>query len=226
MDEQQTNNNLPAGAYAMAGKYDHGKYGRGENMPQDEKHLMLGPTGPVVVSTTVKTQQRAALGGFSPTRLQQAKSFTMLQQPNQQPFEDGGTRWNWRESRAQASTSGLFRCKSACETTQPDKNENENDKEDATIEPRTGCVFRKMTVKRKDPRTYQAEEANTESPQLNQPQLNQPRKLSFNPDQVHHQSVNSPMSSAQQIANFFKEPVHKSHSEGEWAAQWSDKHPI
>ena len=172
-----------------------------------------------LTASSVKTQ-RSNLG-FPPTKpLQQAKSFTMLQQSSgQQQFtgaaskqqsDDGQFRWNWRENRVAAS-SGLFRCKSACETNTA-SSLNRNEDEEATIEPRTGCVFRKMTIKKKE-RSYCALDVN----HIEQQQANQVRKLSFNPELTTDQrntNASSPMTSAQQIANFFKEPVHKSHSEG------------
>lgn len=109
-------------------------------------HKTMIPT-----SSTVKTQRNCNLAGFSSQegRLKSAKSFTMLQQTQSNQYstttknsDNKVTRWNWRENRAGLSptSNGLFRCKSACETNVKDKPENE-----ATIEQRTGCVFRYLT---------------------------------------------------------------------------------
>lgn len=65
-----------------------------------------------------------------------------------------------------------------------------------------------MTIKRRD-QSYHALDINDEKQQINQV-----RKLSFNTDATDQANQANPITSAQQIANFFKEPVHKSHSEG------------
>lgn len=71
-------------------------------------------------------------------------------------------------------------------------------------------MFRKMTIKRKD-RSYHALNTTEQTSVMNQ------RKLSFN-QELNQSNENSnkqmPISSAQQIANIFKEPVNRAHSEG------------
>lgn len=93
--------------------------------------------------SSVKTQRNNNLGLFqNQTKLHQAKSFTMLQQSsssdqNNQMYGQTTTKWNsWRDNRSTIS-SGLFRCKSACETNTSSSALNRNE-EEATIESRTG----------------------------------------------------------------------------------------
>lgn len=91
---------------------------------------------------------------------------------------------------------------------------------EATIEPTTGCVFRKMTVRRQPPQSKQqqitAEYFQSASP-------NQPPGVSPMANNALSASLVGsrpvcpmpPMSPVGRVASVAKEPVHKSHSEGE-----------